>query len=160
MALIYPDQVKDDSIRRQIEALTYGYRSGTDCFIEKLAEEIGTIAIVFYPKPVVVSTSDFKSNEYTNLIGGQDFELPESNPMIGFCGASRYILPRYREAFSLECQALKKVMEGMALINVIPMIPLCRTVEEGMSWWRWAAASLSETRTASRSTSCVRSPTT
>ena len=115
---------------------------------------------LFYPKLVVVRTSDFKSNEYANLIGGQNFELPESNPMIGFRGASRYISSPDLEKLSPGCQALKKVMEGMALINVIPMIPFCRTVEEGMSWRRWAAASLSETRTASGSTSCVRSPTT
>jgi len=130
MALIHPEAVKDPAVRREIEEITYGYKNGAEFFIEKLSEGIGTIAAAFYPKPVVVRTSDFKSNEYTNLIGGPDFEIQESNPMLGFRGASRYIHPRYAEAFALECAALKKVRETMGLKNVIPMIPFCRTIEE------------------------------
>jgi pyruvate, water dikinase len=129
MALIHPERL-DDKNRKAISDLTYGYRSGEDFFIEKLSEGIGTIAAAFYPKPVVVRTSDFKTNEYASLIGGKSFEPKESNPMIGFRGASRYYNERYREAFGLECRALKKVKEEMGLVNVIPMIPFCRRVEE------------------------------
>jgi pyruvate,water dikinase len=89
------------------------------------------IAAAFYPKDVIVRMSDFKSNEYANLIGGRDYEPTEENPMIGFRGASRYYDPRYREGFALECQAMKKVREDMGLTNVKLMIPFCRTVEEG-----------------------------
>jgi len=99
--------------------------------VNKLAEGIGTIASAFYPKDVIVRFSDFKSNEYANLIGGSFYEPKEANPMIGWRGASRYYDPRYEEAFALECKALKKVRDEMGLTNVILMIPFCRTVEEG-----------------------------
>ena len=89
------------------------------------------IAAAFFPKDVIVRMSDFKSNEYANLIGGRDYEPTEENPMIGFRGASRYYDPRYREGFALECQAMKKVREDMGLTNVKLMIPFCRTIEEG-----------------------------
>ncbi len=130
MALVHPDKVKDESMRRQIDELTYGYPNKSDYFIEKLSQGVGTIAAAFYPKPVVVRLSDFKSNEYANLIAGEYFEIQESNPMIGFRGASRYYNDRYRDGFALECAALKRAREEMGLTNIIIMIPFCRRVEE------------------------------
>ena len=100
-------------------------------FVDKLAHGIGMIAAAFYPKPVVVRMSDFKTNEYANLLGGRQFEPKEENPMIGWRGASRYYDPNYREAYALECKALKIVRDEMGLTNVIPMIPFCRTPDEG-----------------------------
>lgn len=131
MALLHTEKVEDDTVRRTIDDLTFGYGSKSEYFVEKLAQGIGTIAAAFYPKPVVVRTSDFKSNEYANLIGGEYFELRENNPMIGLRGASRYYSERYREGFALECAAIKRVREDMGLENVIVMIPFCRRVEEG-----------------------------
>lgn len=130
MALVHPDKVLDPSIRKQIDELTYGYPNKSDYFIEKLSQGVGTIAAAFYPKPVVVRLSDFKSNEYANLIAGEYFEIQESNPMIGFRGASRYYNERYRDGFALECTALKRAREEMGLTNIIIMIPFCRRVEE------------------------------
>ena len=131
MALLHTEKVEDDTVRRTIDDLTFGYSSKSEYFVEKLAQGIATIAAAFYPKPVVVRTSDFKSNEYANLIGGEYFELRENNPMIGLRGASRYYSERYREGFALECAAIKRVREDMGLENVIVMIPFCRRVEEG-----------------------------
>ncbi|OPY49596.1 MAG: putative phosphoenolpyruvate synthase [Methanosaeta sp. PtaU1.Bin060] len=130
MALVHPERVADGAVRKQIEDLTFGYANKTEYFIEKLAEGVGTIAAAFYPRPVVVRLSDFKSNEYANLIGGEDFELKESNPMLGFRGASRYYSDRYREGFSLECAAIKRAREVMGLTNIIIMIPFCRRLDE------------------------------
>jgi pyruvate,water dikinase len=130
MALIHPEKVKDEATRKEIEDLTFGYHDKKEYFVEKLAQGIGTLAAAFYPRPVVVRLSDFKSNEYANLIGGEDFELEENNPMLGFRGASRYYHERYREGFALECAALKRVREFMGLDNVIVMIPFCRRVDE------------------------------
>jgi pyruvate,water dikinase len=130
MALIHTDQVKDEAARKDIEELTFGYGDKKEYFVEKLSQGVGTIAAAFYPKPVVVRLSDFKSNEYANLIGGRFFEIMESNPMLGFRGASRYYHERYREAFALECAALKRVREAMGLDNMIVMIPFCRRVDE------------------------------
>jgi pyruvate,water dikinase len=130
MALIHPDRV-DEEQRTRIDELTFGYPDKQWFFVEKLAEGIGTIAAAFFPRPVVVRLSDFKTNEYARLIGGRPFEPGEENPMIGFRGASRYYDERYREAFALECRALKRVREEMGLTNVIPMVPFCRTVTEG-----------------------------
>ena len=130
MALVHPDKVLDESIRRQIDELTYGYPNNSDYFIEKLSQGAGTIAAAFYPNPVVVRLSDFKSNEYANLIAGEYFEITENNPMIGFRGASRYYNERYRDGFALECAALKRAREEMGLTNIIIMIPFCRRVEE------------------------------
>jgi pyruvate,water dikinase len=130
LALIHPDMIKSEAIRNQINELTYGYDSKTEYFVEKLSQGIGTIAAAFYPKPVVVRLSDFKSNEYANLIGGDAFEIMENNPMLGFRGASRYYSDKYREGFALECAAIKRVRELMDLTNVIVMIPFCRRVEE------------------------------
>lgn len=130
MALIHFNQLQDQSARRQIEELTVGYKEKTEYFVEKLAFGIAKIAVAQYPNPVIVRTSDFKTNEYADLIGGQQFEPKESNPMLGFRGASRYYSDRYREGFALECRALKRVREEIGLENVIIMIPFCRTLEE------------------------------
>jgi pyruvate,water dikinase len=130
MALVHPERL-DEEDRRRIEELTAGYPDGESFFVEKLAEGIGTIAAAFFPRPVVVRLSDFKTNEYARLVGGKPFEPAEENPMIGFRGASRYYDERYREGFALECRALKRVREEMGLTNVIPMVPFCRTVAEG-----------------------------
>lgn len=130
MALLSSDQITKSRVRKQVEKLTAGYESGAEYFVSRLAEGIGAIAAAFYPRPVIVRTSDFKSNEYASLLGGTDFEVPEHNPMIGFRGASRYIHPAYQEAFSLECKALSRVRDGMGLSNVIVMIPFCRRIDE------------------------------
>jgi pyruvate,water dikinase len=130
MALVHPERVEDKAVRKKIDELTYGYADKTDYFVEKLSQGVGTIAAAFYPRPVVVRLSDFKSNEYANLIGGEYFEIQESNPMLGFRGASRYYNEKYREGFALECKAMKRVREIMGLTNIIIMIPFCRKVEE------------------------------
>ena len=131
LALLEYEHLKDASVKAKIDQLTVAYTDKTQYFIDKLAHGVGMIASAFYPKDVIVRMSDFKSNEYANLIGGRDYEPTEENPMIGFRGASRYYHPRYREGFALECQAMKKVREDMGLTNVKLMIPFCRTVEEG-----------------------------
>ncbi len=131
MALVHPEKVADRKVLKEIEELTRGFASKDSYFVEKLAEGVSTIAAAFYPKPVVVRMSDFKTNEYANLLGGNYFEMEESNPMIGFRGASRYFDERYREGFALECRAMKKVRDEMGLTNLILMIPFCRTLEEG-----------------------------
>ena len=118
-------------LRRQIEALTVGYADKPQFFVEKLAQGAATLAAAFYPKDVILRLSDFKTNEYANLIGGAAYEPHEENPMIGFRGASRYYHPRYRDGFALECRAVKRVREEMGLTNLKVMIPFCRTVEEG-----------------------------
>lgn len=130
MALLRYPQLEDRHALQQIEALTEGYSSKGEYFVQKLAEGIAKIAAAFYPKDVIVRTSDFKSNEYANLIGGREFETNEENPMLGFRGASRYYHERYREAFALECAALKRVREQMGLVNLKVMIPFCRSLEE------------------------------
>ncbi len=131
MALVHGDQVTDEQVRAQIEAMTALYASPQDFFVQTLAQQTGMIAAAFYPRPVIVRLSDFKSNEYAQLIGGSDFESFEENPMIGFRGASRYDHPRYRDAFALECAAMRMVRDTMGLTNVKLMIPFTRTVEEG-----------------------------
>jgi pyruvate,water dikinase len=130
MALIHPDKVTDDEERTRMEELTQGYTDKSEYFIEHLAQGVGTIAAAFYPNPVVVRMSDFKSNEYATLIGGKYFEPEEANPMLGLRGASRYYNDRYREGFALECQAMKRVREEMGLVNLVLMIPFCRRLEE------------------------------
>jgi pyruvate,water dikinase len=130
MALVHTEKVKDQGAVKQIEKLTQGYSDKGDYFVERLAEGVATITAAFYPKPVVVRMSDFKSNEYATLLGGEDFEVKENNPMLGFRGASRYYDERYREGFALECRAMKKVRDEMGLTNLILMIPFCRRVEE------------------------------
>jgi pyruvate,water dikinase len=131
VALLYPDRVSDRQERARIEELTAGYADGGAYFVARLAEGIAIIAAAFYPKDVIVRFSDFKSNEYAGLIGGRDFEPVEANPMLGFRGAFRYCHPRYREAFALECRAIRRVREDMGLTNTKVMIPFCRTPEEG-----------------------------
>lgn len=131
LALTRPELVKDAKIKKTINKLTSSYAKATDYFIEKLAEGIGTIAAAFYPRQVIVRLSDFKTNEYANLIGGIYFEPKENNPMIGYRGASRYYDENYRDGFALECKALLKAREEMGLSNVKVMIPFCRTVKEG-----------------------------
>lgn len=131
LALLHFDQLEDDLARYKIAELTDQYDDKAQFFVDKLSQGIGTIAAAFYPKPVIVRMSDFKSNEYANLLGGRQFEPQEENPMIGWRGASRYYDDRYRDGFALECQAMKRVREGMGLTNVILMIPFCRTPEEG-----------------------------
>ncbi len=115
----------------EIDSLTYGYKDKAEFFVDRLAQGVGMIAAAFYPKDVILRFSDFKSNEYANLIGGKLYEPDESNPMIGWRGASRYYSPEYEEAFALECRAIKKVREEFGLTNLKVMIPFCRTVEEG-----------------------------
>lgn len=131
LALIHFDQLEDESVKAQIAELTKLYDDKPQFFVDKLARGMGIIAAAFYPKPVIVRMSDFKSNEYANLLGGKPFEPKEENPMLGWRGASRYYDEKYREAFALECQALKQVRNEMGLTNVIPMIPFCRTPDEG-----------------------------
>jgi len=130
-ALCEPEKVIDEATNSAIKELTKGYENGVNYFIDKLAEAVSTVAAAFYPKDVIVRMSDFKSNEYANLIGGKYFEPEEENPMIGFRGASRYYSDFYRKGFALECEAMKKVRNEMGLHNVKLMIPFCRTVEEG-----------------------------
>ncbi len=130
MALLHPDKVDDPEALRTIERLTNGYPDGASFFIERLSEGIGTIAAAFWPKPVVVRMSDFKTNEYASLVGGSAFESEEANPMLGFRGASRYAHPAYAEGFALECRAMKRVREDMGLTNVIVMLPFVRRVGE------------------------------
>jgi len=131
LALIDFDRLEDLALREQIMRLTIGYEDKPQFFIDKLAQGVSMIAAAFYPKDVIVRLSDFKTNEYANLIGGRPYEPSEENPMIGFRGASRYYDPRYQAGFALECRAMKKVRDEMGLTNVKLMIPFCRTVEEG-----------------------------
>lgn len=131
MALVHFDSLSDDHAKREIEQLTIGYEDKRQFFIDRLAQGVAKIASAFYPKDVIVRMSDFKSNEYANLIGGSEFEPVEDNPMIGFRGASRYYDEAYQEGFGLECLALKKVRDEIGLTNVKLMIPFVRTVEEG-----------------------------
>ncbi|KAB8332010.1 phosphoenolpyruvate synthase [Scytonema tolypothrichoides VB-61278] len=131
MALIHYDEINDDFVKAKISEITALYDDKPQYFVEKLAQGIGRIAAAFYPKPVIVRMSDFKSNEYANLLGGRQFEPEEENPMLGWRGAARYYDEGYKEAFALECRALKRVRDEMGLTNVTPMIPFCRTPDEG-----------------------------
>jgi pyruvate,water dikinase len=130
MALVNFDEIKNQFVKKKIEELTHQYKDKKQYFVDKLSEGIATIAAAFYPKDVIVRMSDFKTNEYANLIGGSAFEPQEANPMLGFRGASRYTHPLYRDGFKLECAAIKKVREEMGLTNVKTMIPFCRTIAE------------------------------
>ncbi len=131
MALVHPEKVEDASVRSEIARLTHLFAKPADYFVQQLSEGVGTIAAAFYPKPVIVRMSDFKTNEYASLLGGRWFEPLEANPMLGFRGASRYAHPAYAEGFALECAAMKRVRDDMGLTNVKLMIPFCRRVEEG-----------------------------
>jgi pyruvate, water dikinase len=130
LALIHPERLQDSGVIAQLKQLTRNYPKPEDFFIQHLAEGVGTIAAAFYPKPVIVRLSDFKTNEYAALLGGKDFEFDEANPMLGFRGAARYIHPAYAEGFALECAAMKRVRNDMGLTNVVLMIPFCRRVQE------------------------------
>ena len=131
MALVQPEKVTSADDRKAVLKLVGQYHSPSDFFIEKLSEGVGTIAAAFYPKPVIVRLSDFKTNEYAKLIGGAGFEPKEENPMLGFRGASRYAHPAYAAGFALECAALRRVRDVMGLTNLRVMVPFCRRVEEG-----------------------------
>lgn len=131
MALVNFEMIKDKAVRKKINELTHGYADKKEFFVDRLSQGIATIAAAFYPKDVIVRMSDFKTNEYANLLGGKEFEPEEENPMLGFRGASRYYSDLYKKGFRLECAAVKKVREEMGLNNVKVMIPFCRTVDEG-----------------------------
>ena len=131
LALIKFNELEDEDAKNKITVLTKGYADKSEFFIDTLAQGVATIAAAFFPKDVIMRMSDFKTNEYANLIGGKQFEPHEENPMLGFRGASRYYDPRYSEGFALECKAMKKVREEMGLKSVKLMIPFCRTLEEG-----------------------------
>ncbi|CAN5307572.1 phosphoenolpyruvate synthase [soil metagenome] len=131
MALVHPEKVEDAAVRAEIARLTHLFATPSEYFVRQLAEGVGTIAAAFYPKPVIVRMSDFKTNEYASLLGGRWFEPLEANPMIGFRGASRYAHPAYAEGFALECAAMKRVRDDMGLTNVKLMIPFCRRIDEG-----------------------------
>jgi pyruvate, water dikinase len=130
MALAHPERVTDEKTATAIARMTAGYEHPSDFFIQRLAEGVGTIAAAFYPKPVIARMSDFKSNEYARLLGGEFFEQHEENPMLGLRGASRYTHPAYADGFALECAAMKRIRENMGLTNLIVMIPFCRRVDE------------------------------
>ncbi|HEY6859824.1 MAG TPA: phosphoenolpyruvate synthase [Pseudolabrys sp.] len=130
MALVSPEKVTSVKARQEIERLVRNYPRPADYFIEKLSEGVGMIGAAFYPKPVIVRLSDFKTNEYARLLGGEGFERKEENPMLGFRGAARYAHPAYAAGFALECAALRRVREDMGLVNVRVMVPFCRRVEE------------------------------
>jgi pyruvate,water dikinase len=131
MALVKFNGLKDETVKQKIEELTHHYPDKEKYFVDKLAQGVATIAAAFYPKDVIVRMSDFKTNEYADLIGGKEFEPEEENPMLGFRGASRYYNDLYKDGFRLECEAMKMVREEMGFTNVKLMIPFCRTVEEG-----------------------------
>ncbi|MCH8329134.1 MAG: phosphoenolpyruvate synthase [Nanoarchaeota archaeon] len=131
LALLHYNKLKDKKAKEIINKLTYAYKNKVEYFVEKLAQGVAMIAAAFYPKDVIIRMSDFKTNEYANLIGGKEFEPEEENPMLGWRGASRYYTGNYREAFGLECKAMKKARDEIGLTNIKLMIPFCRTVEEG-----------------------------
>jgi pyruvate,water dikinase len=131
LALLDYATLEDAEVKAAIDSLTIGYTDKAQFFVDRLAEGVAMIAAAFYPNDVIVRLSDFKTNEYADLIGGRRYEPTEENPMLGFRGASRYYDPRYRQGFALECQAMRKVRDEMGLTNLKLMIPFCRTVEEG-----------------------------
>ncbi|MGM0555814.1 MAG: phosphoenolpyruvate synthase [Myxococcota bacterium] len=130
MALARFDDLEDDKARQHIRQLTRGFDDKTEYFVHHLSEAIGLIGASVYPEPVIVRMSDFKTNEYADLIGGKEFEPHEENPMLGFRGASRYYSERYEEGFGMECRAIARARDVLGLDNVIVMIPFCRTVDE------------------------------
>jgi pyruvate,water dikinase len=130
LALTRYDQITDENVRKEIDTLTRGYADRADFFVEKLAMGLSRIAATWYPRPTVIRMSDFKTNEYADLLGGRQFEPAEENPMIGFRGASRYYSEGYRDGFALECRAIRRLRDQMGFDNVIMMIPFCRSPEE------------------------------
>ena len=131
LALLDYEHLDDTRLKADIDRLTIGYTNKAQFFVDRLAQGVAMIAAAFYPKDVIVRLSDFKSNEYADLLGGRRYEPTEENPMLGFRGAARYYDPRYRDGFALECQAMRKVRDEMGLTNVKLMVPFCRTVDEG-----------------------------
>jgi len=130
MALLGFDDLKDQSAKRAIAELTHGFSDKAEYFVDRLSRGLARIAAVMWPKPVIVRTSDFKTNEYAHLLGGGAFEPEEENPMLGFRGASRYYSPRYRDGFALECKALRRLRDELGFANVVIMIPFCRSPAE------------------------------
>jgi pyruvate, water dikinase len=130
MALVHFHKLKDEKAKQEIARLTVGYEHKSDYFVDKLSHGFACLCASVYPKPAIIRMSDFKTNEYANLIGGAEFEQKEENPMLGFRGASRYYSPRYKDGFTLECRAIKRLREDMGFTNAIVMIPFCRTVGE------------------------------
>jgi pyruvate,water dikinase len=130
LALLHPEKITDEGVRNEIKEITSGYENGEEFFVQALSFGIAKIAAAFYPHKVIVRFSDFKSNEYYNLLGGKYFEPLEENPMLGWRGASRYYSDTYKQAFGLECKAISLVRNKMGLKNVVVMIPFCRTIEE------------------------------
>lgn len=131
LALYHYQEIKDKKVKSEIDKITLGYKNKKEFFIEKLAEGISQIAGAFWPKEVIIRLSDFKTNEYAALIGGEKFEPKEQNPMIGWRGASRYLDKSFQPAFKMECRAIKKAREEFGLKNITVMVPFCRTIEEG-----------------------------
>ncbi len=131
MALVHPERIEEPAVLAEVKRRSAGHASPAEFFVDRLATGVAQIAAAFYPRPVIVRFSDFKTNEYAGLVGGRAFEPVEDNPMIGFRGASRYYDERYREGFALECRAMRRVREDMGLTNVKLMIPFCRTLGEG-----------------------------
>jgi pyruvate,water dikinase len=132
LALVNFAQLADPAAKAEIERLTEGYTDKPQFFVDKLAQGVSMLAAAFYPKDVILRLSDFKTNEYANLIGGRAYEPAEENPMLGFRGASRYYHPAYQDGFALECRAVRKVRDEMGLTNLKLMIPFCRTIDEGL----------------------------
>jgi pyruvate,water dikinase len=130
MALVRFDTLRDEAVKRRIDELTRGHPDRAEFFVERLARGLGRIAAAHHPRPVIVRMSDFKTNEYASLIGGEGFEPREENPMLGFRGASRYTDPAFRPCFELECRALRRVRDDIGLDNVQVMVPFVRTVAE------------------------------
>ncbi|KAK1758275.1 hypothetical protein QBC47DRAFT_374175 [Echria macrotheca] len=130
MALVHYDTLRDENAKKEIATLTAGYDHKPDYFVDKLSHGLASLCAAVYPKPAIIRMSDFKTNEYANLLGGAEFEPKEENPMIGFRGASRYYSPLYREGFALECAAIRRLRDEMGLVNAVVMIPFCRTVNE------------------------------
>jgi pyruvate, water dikinase len=130
MALVHYDTLKDEEAKRTIADMTHDYEKKSEYFVDRLAQGLARIAAAHHPKPVIIRMSDFKTNEYADLVGGAAFEPKEENPMLGFRGASRYYSPRYREGFALECRAIRRLREDMGFRNVVVMIPFCRSTKE------------------------------
>ncbi|KAF3040042.1 hypothetical protein E8E12_000761 [Didymella heteroderae] len=130
MALIHHDLIREEAVKRRIEKMTIGYKDKSRYFVDKLAHGLARLCAIAYPNPAIIRLSDFKTNEYANLIGGTQYEPKEENPMIGWRGASRYYSPGYKDGFALECRAIKQLREEIGFSNAVIMVPFCRTIEE------------------------------
>jgi len=153
MALLKFEELKDEAAKAEIAKLTEGYADKAEYFVDRLARGLARIAALAYPQPVIVRMSDFKTNEYARLIGGSGFEPAEENPMLGWRGASRYYSEDYRQGFSLECRAIRRVRDDMGLVNTVVMIPFCRTPRRRTTSWKpWPSMAYPVAETACRST--------